>query len=138
VKKKTTPDKIRILKFHLPPVLWAALIFFGSSIHIQTPDLAGDWSDKLCHLIEYAVFGFLLTRSFAVSDKALLRRHCFFWAGIAGSFYGFTDEIHQSFLEYRSFEILDLLADISGSFLGAGLNLVCKRIYKDRKARENL
>ncbi|MEK7483355.1 MAG: VanZ family protein, partial [Planctomycetota bacterium] len=53
---------------------------------------------------------------------ALPPRSVSFWiAGLAGMFYGISDEFHQAFIPGRCFEIADMVADTAGAFLGAFL-----------------
>ena len=100
------------MKRWLPVVLFAALIFYGSSIPGNELHVPFNLWDKLLHATEYAIFAFLLARAFGV------RR--WWWAIIAGTLYGVSDEFHQTFTPNRSGNDLgDLTADFIGSFIGA-------------------
>jgi VanZ family protein len=102
----------------LPVVGWAALIVIGSSIpDIPTPrQLEFPLIDKLGHLFEYAVFGFLLARSLGMHWSGRARS----LAGVvaAALAFGLLDEFHQQFVPGRYFEGLDLAADVVGVVLG--------------------
>ena len=47
-----------------------------------------------------------------------LKKHFLISAFIIATFYGFLDELHQSFIPGRSNEFLDWLADLVGAGLG--------------------
>ena len=102
----------RRLRRWLPVVLYAALIFVGSSIPGSSIDPRFSVHDKLIHATEYAGFAFLLARAFGV------RR---WWLAIVvGALYAVSDEFHQTFTPMRSGNDLgDITADIIGSTIGA-------------------
>lgn len=71
--------------------------------------------DKLAHFVEYAVLGFLLCRGLGKSSWRWIL------ALALAAFYGFIDELHQSFVPSREASGWDLLADGVGAFVGAWL-----------------
>jgi VanZ family protein len=100
------------LRRWLPVVLYAALIFVGSSIPGSSIDPRIGLHDKLIHATEYAGFAFLLARAFGP------RR---WWLAIVvGALYAVSDEFHQTFTPMRSGNDLgDITADVIGSTIGA-------------------
>jgi len=93
-------------------VLYAALIFVGSSIPGNSIDPRLSVHDKIIHATEYAGFAFLLARAFGY------RR--WWWAIIAGALFAVSDEFHQTFTPMRSGNDLgDITADVIGSTIGA-------------------
>jgi VanZ family protein len=100
------------LRRWLPVVLYAALVFIGSSIPGTAIDPRLSLHDKLIHATEYAGFAFLLARAFGVR---------YWWLAIvAGALYGVSDEFHQTFTPMRSGNDLgDITADVIGSTIGA-------------------
>ncbi|MFQ6109139.1 MAG: VanZ family protein [Candidatus Aminicenantales bacterium] len=106
------------LVYFLPAALYYALIFFLSSrthgIEIYLP-----MADKAAHCLEYAglallmAFGFFksLNPSFSLKRKAAL-------AVSSALILALLDETHQYFVPGRQAEILDLLADSIGAFIG--------------------
>ena len=122
--------KNRFVRYHLPVYIWAVIIFIGSSISLAAPDIAGKLSDKVCHIAEYMVFGFLLARSFGNLIRPSLKEKNLVWAVMAGSLYGISDEVHQIFVPTRSFEALDIISDVLGSLSGALLFLLLTRKWK--------
>ena len=99
----------------LPPALWAALIFYLSSI----PDLRSDFPNdldfvlrKIAHVLEYAVLAALLARAWP-------RRKYLFWEVFAvAALYAASDEFHQLFVIGRAGSLCDVLIDGIGAFLG--------------------
>jgi len=113
--------KTPFIRYHLPAVLWAVLIFVLSSLVVQVPPIEhlGEWTDEFYHVMEYFIFGFLLARSFTHSTVEGFRNNVFLISFFIGSLYGVTDEIHQFFVPGREAFWLDAVADSVGTFLGA-------------------
>jgi VanZ family protein len=114
------PNKLEgrhFLRYWLPVYLYAGLIFIYSSLS-SPPPLAPKflYGDKLFHLVEYAILGLLLAR--AAKNSANLRVHFRIFAVCAAVVYGLSDELHQYFVPERKVELLDVLADGIGAFLG--------------------
>jgi len=104
--------------FWTPVLLYAGVIFTLSSFPISfPPGLQILNLDKLLHTIEYGIFGFLLARAFLRASPPFFRRSFQAWAVILAVCYGFTDEIHQSFVPTRDTSSIDLLFDGVGSIL---------------------
>ena len=88
------------------------LIFFASShSEVAAPQVSG--IDKVGHFVVYAWLGVLLARNPMI---ARLRPLGVWSAALLASFYGFTDEFHQSFTPGRSVEIADWVTDTVGAF----------------------
>jgi len=93
------------------------------------------YPDKTVHMIEYAIFGFLLYITMKNSPYPSFRDHAMLFAIIIGILYGMSDEFHQSFVPGRSATIPDLVAD------GIGVTLAQTFIFiKDKlcKKQNNL
>jgi VanZ family protein len=100
--------------------IYSVLIFIGSSIPGDQIDLGTAGIDKLIHTIEYLVLSVLL--STALNLNIAIGRKSIFWVAVTGSsLYGLSDEIHQIFVPFRQFDLLDLACDASGSILGSYL-----------------
>lgn len=104
-----------LAKHRLFVVLYCILILSVSTIpgeallHLK---LLG-W-DKLMHLLEYSVLGWLLIHS------VLHRRQKVVFAVLAGGMiFGALDETWQHFISERYASVLDWLADSAGVILGA-------------------
>jgi VanZ family protein len=119
-----------------PPIVWAALIFIGSSdllssshtssfiiqpLHALFPGASEATLAaihfalrKLGHFTEYAILAWLLARALRTSSQPLLRTR-WFWialAFVAG--YALFDEFRQSFVPSRTPSIFDSLIDMAG------------------------
>ena len=67
---------------------------------------------------EYSILGFLAVRAIYSLDLRSSNGFLFALSVIFSVFYGFSDEIHQSFVPGRTVSIGDLMADGVGGFLG--------------------
>lgn len=106
------------LRFWLPVYLYAGLIFVLSAQ--STADFGPRilWGDKLIHLVEYAILGYLLTRAMANSHNLKLKTHFRLFAICIGVLYGLSDEFHQYFVPGREVEFFDFAANALGVILG--------------------
>lgn len=102
-----------------PVVLQMAIIFTASSIPDLGPLPAGI-SDESGHSIGYALLGALLLRALAGGRLGgVTRSRVLASIGLA-TFYGVSDEFHQSFVPGRSPDVHDVLADFIGAALAVG------------------
>lgn len=93
-------------------------MLFGFSSLSTLPSPPGDLSAYDVHIAAYAGLGALSARATGkglrdVSWRAVLA------AVVISSLYGVSDEYHQLFVPGRSFDILDIVADMIGSIVGA-------------------
>ncbi len=107
--------------YHLPLLLYAILIFIGSSLHSIPQTFPFSIKDKLLHAAEYFVLGALLTRSIMALFNGASRRAYLIWVGFIGILYAASDELHQYFVPGRSCDFTDWLADIVGLACGAAI-----------------
>jgi len=104
--------------FWFPVLLYAGLIFTFSSFPLSfPPDIEVRFLDKMIHMVEYGIFGILLSRAFLKSSPLFFRKSFQAWAVGIAIFYGFTDEIHQLFVPLRQSSSFDLLFDGIGALL---------------------
>ncbi len=120
VTPKRPPGRIRPWLWLWAPVgLYMALIFVASAqSDVQLPDRT---SDKVVHALVYAPLSMLIVRALA---RGLPRRIDLETALIAVGVtvaYGVSDEWHQLFVEGRSADRADVLADAVGGFIGAAV-----------------
>lgn len=108
-----------IVHYWAPPLLWAALIFYLSSISSLGPNLgSGDSLIRSAgHSVEYAVLTFLLWR--ALHHHRLRWFHAVLWSALLALAYAVIDEIHQGFVPGRNPTIRDILADGVGIIIVA-------------------
>jgi len=110
-------NKYKIFFYYwLPVILYCLMIFKQSSgpaiLILPVPHI-----DKLFHLVGYAILAILFCRAFR--SLGILNVHTMMFLNILlSAVYGFSDEIHQYFVPYRSADINDFLADVIGSLMG--------------------
>ncbi|MGA1844072.1 MAG: VanZ family protein [bacterium] len=105
------------IKYWLPPILYAFIIFYlssQSSISVG-PDIPH--IDKLYHAGIYFVFALLLWRAFHYYSPPFLQKRAIWCALICTIIFGMSDEWHQLFVSFRHADIFDLLFDSVGASL---------------------
>jgi VanZ family protein len=113
-----------------PIIIYCLLIFLQSSYPSleQTPDLP--YMDKILHGGAYALLGFLFfraLRTMRIGNRILL---LIFISSLLSTLYGVSDEIHQHFVPSRDADIMDVVADLTGSAMGAcGAWLIYKTMH---------
>ena len=132
---KLTMSKNRLWRYG-PLIVWAALIFIGSSSILSgsntstflvrpmrwlfpaasesTLQLVHLLIRKAGHLTEYAILAWLAARAFRTSANELLHRRWFLVALILVVLYSLSDEFHQSFVPSRGASIYDCMIDSVG------------------------
>ncbi len=115
-KAKTVLSKI--IWFWLPVIIWSLLIFTFSSEKLPMvgpsywPDFA---AKKTAHIIEYAIFSVLIYR--ALLNSGVRKPKAMVIAIIICFLYAITDEMHQSFLPFRTSRVRDVIFDTIGASL---------------------
>ena len=113
-----------------PVLLVMGLIFYFSSL----PDpggLPGSVSDKTAHVLIYAALGASLVRALAGGQITAMTLTRILLAAALGTLYGVSDEIHQHFVPPRTPDILDVVADSIGAFVGALVMTLVARVLPD-------
>jgi len=91
----------RFLKFYLPIIIWAGIIFLLSSIPNLESGLEQDFLlRKIAHVLEYFILTFLLLRAFG--NKSIIL------SIIIAVLYAFSDEYHQTFVFGRHGALKDV------------------------------
>jgi len=132
-----------------PLVLWAALIFIGSSSVLSgsntsvvlrpvlwlfphaseaTLALVHFLIRKAGHLTEYAILALLTARAFRTSARELLRIRWFWVSLLFVVAYSLSDEFHQSFVPSRTASIYDSMIDSVGGFVA--LTMLWRRVHQ--------
>lgn len=112
------PQRHKFLVYQLPIILWAVIILIVSSIPQftgVTPELKN--YDKVIHIIEYGIFGFLLTRALYFQDRNIIRKFAVILSILIGGAFAGLDEIHQRYIPGRFDSLGDFAADLSGILL---------------------
>lgn len=104
------------LRYWLPLLIYAGIILFFSS-QPQTGLPYFKIPDKILHIFEYTLLGFLLFRLFS---RDLKWKGWRLWCGhiISAALFAFCDELLQSFIPTRDANPWDWIADMSGVLLG--------------------
>ena len=107
-----------------------AFIFYLSSLS-SPPEVLPitSWvhTDKVYHLAEYAILGFLLARALAHNLPQCFPVSPWAIALLTAALYGASDEWHQSFVAERYPTISDWIVDVLGSTLGVIIVFVHRR-----------
>ena len=105
------------VRYQAPAVACAILIFGLSSIPGTTLQSYPFVSfDKLLHILEFGVFGYLLALALERNTATWVREHWLSIAIIVGILYGVADEWHQGFVPGRTAAAADAVADGIGVF----------------------
>ncbi len=109
---------IKFFRYWFPLIIYCILIFLQSSFpSIESiPELP--YTDKLLHFFAYAVLGALFLRAYKTLQIRNNLKLLIILSVLSSSLYGISDEIHQYFVPSRSFEYVDILADVLGSLFG--------------------
>ena len=128
------PSKHRVITlYYLPPLLWAGIIFYFSSLPDLKSTLPGFFDlvlRKIAHMVEFGILAILLLRMFLlkkgkemslgrnVAKQTLFLKEIFLTIFILSILYACSDEFHQSFMVGRQGSLWDVLIDAIGIILG--------------------
>lgn len=106
---------LRLVKYHLPVLLYATCILYLSSMpSMKSPFKFPEGIDKLAHLIEYAVFAWIVFRSFHDLMGAYSTRLVVMIGAIFILIFAALDELFQGTIPGRHQDPLDLAMDFVG------------------------
>ena len=116
-------------------VLWAALIFFLSSIPGSGFPPHPDILNSIAHFFMYCALVILVTLALNSPKRALWKTALI--AIVICSLYGASDEFHQSFTG-RNCDIFDWIIDTVAAIVGAGATIwfISSRKVKSSRARD--
>jgi len=111
----------KFFAYWLPVFLYCLLIFLQSSR--PSPGFTPDWPfmDKVLHFAAFALLGALFLRAFYTTRFRHSLALMVILSVLFSTLFGISDEIHQSFVPYRTADVMDVLADALGSAFGAGI-----------------
>jgi len=118
--ERSFPSKHKNFFYYwFPVIIYCALIFFQSSRPASEiiPKIAN--LDKLLHAGAYALLSALFFRAYRTTRHRDKLHYIITLSILSAGLYGISDEVHQVFVPSRSADILDALADIAGSVIGA-------------------
>lgn len=126
------------LKYYLPSVLFAALIFFLSSLDQST---VGKFSwgigDFFLHSAEYNLFGVTLIWAFYREKPRIELKPSYRLAVSTGALIAIADEFYQSFIPTRHSSVEDVVADVFGLILSIIIFSLMLKIPKLEKFRQS-
>lgn len=109
----------KFLKYHLPVIIWALIIFKLSSGVV--PNVSSlYWPNfafmKSAHTFFFGILAALLYRS--LRSEGVSRKKAAIWAVVITMLYGASDELHQFFTQGREARLRDIGFDTIGGVLG--------------------
>ena len=126
-----------LIYYKLPPVLFAALIIFVSTMSsVSPPPLGVTWTDKIYHFGEYFVYGLLIFHAFPNLHTSPKRKFYYVLLFLFGLAYGAIDERVQYYIPNRDSSPFDWMADAIG-YLSAGTVFLVLRYRVARRSRAN-
>ncbi len=123
----------RFLSLWGPVALYAAALFAGSARSELPAILSLVW-DKLLHASAWAGL-MLLTLRATHRGEGPLRRGATIAAAALSLAYGFSDELHQSFVPGRDPSFMDFLADTVGTGGAIAVTAVWQALMRRQAAR---
>jgi VanZ family protein len=142
-----------------PLILWAALIFIGSTDLLSASNTGGVLARpvlwlfphlsetklkifqfvvrKAGHFTEYAILALLAARASRTSSRELLRNRWFWASLLLVVAYSLSDEFHQSFVPSRTGSIYDCMIDSFGGLVALVFLAVQKRRRSSFEAGES-
>ncbi len=104
------------VRYQLPALVWALLIFIASSIPgTAYPDMDIAGLDKAVHFTIYATLCLFTFSAIRHQERfPFLSRHAMLFSLLLTTLYGLSDELHQLGVPGRSCDAWDLTADALG------------------------
>ncbi len=103
-----------------PALVWVGVLFFASSLPgTAFPKVGWPLADKAVHLGLYGVLGALVVLGARRAWPNFGMIRLVVRSVLIATTFGLSDEIHQLFVPFRSFDLWDLLADTLGAALGS-------------------
>jgi len=121
----------KFLKFWLPVVIWAGVIFILSSIPNLKTNLEQDFLlRKIAHMVEFGILTFLSYR--ALKQEKININRALIFSFVFALFYAFTDEFHQLFVRGRHGSLKDVGIDSIGILIFSLACYIKNRRLKNR------
>jgi VanZ family protein len=123
-----------LIYYKLPPVLFASLIIYVSTLsHVSPPNLGVTWTDKIYHFGEYFVYALLIFRAFPKVQQSPNRTLFYALIFAFGLLYGGMDEQVQSYIPNRDSSVFDWMADAIGYIVGGTLFVVWRHVKRPQR-----
>ncbi len=122
LRQQENTDKRAAWRIWAPFFFWLAVIFALSAYPRALIPQSKYFSwDKLAHLVEYGILGYLSARAFYFSGIRWLQSHFFLRTIVFGTLFAASDELHQYFVKGRFASVYDVIADVVGVLIGSYL-----------------
>jgi len=106
----------KFLKYWLPVIVWAGVIFILSAIPNLKTDLEQDFLlRKIAHMVEFGILTWLFFR--ALKQEQINFNKILICSFIFSLFYACFDEFHQLFVRGRHGSLIDVGIDTAGIFI---------------------
>lgn len=128
-------DGEKFVRYQLPPLVWAAIIFGESSISGHKLPTTPLGTDKLAHVAVFFILCWLSFRGFKYQSSKLASKMSLYLALVVTILYGFFDEFHQLYVPGRSADIYDMAADALGGFLFIAVFFAVQILRKNASQR---
>lgn len=111
----------------IPVLIYSMLIYYLSSLPSENiPDSGIINQDIFLHLIEYSIYGLLISFAFT--------RKIYILPVVIGVIFAGSDELHQMMVPTRFASVWDWLVDVAGVVLGVVIfNKYIRRFHERRK-----
>ncbi|MCX7944469.1 MAG: VanZ family protein [Deltaproteobacteria bacterium] len=121
--------------YYVPVILYLLLIYTFSSLSIEIGTIPLLNHDKILHILEYAVLGFLFMRAYLNSVGSSFKIRGVLTSAFFSFLFGCSDEYHQLYVPNRIVSIGDILADTIGGFIGSIFYIVVLYVisWKEKK-----
>ena len=129
VVSKTNSNK-SALRFWVPVIVWMMLIFGLSSIPGDNIPSVLSFQNTLYHFLSYLTLTILLSRAFMNTRSEIDPLEVMIFTSAFGLAYGFSDELHQAFIPFRSTSFFDIFIDGIGSLFGSGIYIIKNKYSK--------
>jgi VanZ family protein len=124
------------LRFWLPVLGYITLIFAVSSVSDLPGPKLFPHMDKVAHLVEYGILGFLVGRTFRNAGPRFVTKFWFGLAIIATIAVGLLDEAFQSTVPGRESSRFDFTADMIGAAVGLAALIQGERLWKRNEKKD--
>lgn len=121
---------------YTPLVLYWLLLLLLTSLPAESlPSVK--LSDKIEHFLAFFGLGFLLNLAFYFEERyPIINKYSALFTFIAGVLYAAFDELHQSFIPGRNCDIIDVVADVIGLFIGICIINLFIWLFLDKEKKE--
>jgi len=108
------------------------IIWLSSQGDLRLPEVGFSLNDKVLHFFEYFIFTTLWCVALQFSFPSALRPDRIWRVIFGATLFALSDEIHQAFVPGRQADVLDLVADFCGIYVGVRVFLRLAKLLGTR------